>query len=150
LGYLDSFVETHTINPEYSPSSACSALSLLTTFSFFIIVACKWTFAMPYICKPLDRGADLTIQSLTRKYYDGLNIGVGGALVSSTKELLYERTKLMHHQTSLDVVRKSRCCRIYHYGLCRHDTCEHAPRGSIDCWDIGWIYSNFGGPGRCR
>jgi hypothetical protein len=37
----------------------------------------------------------LTIQSLT-KYYDGLNIGVGGALVNFTKEL-YERTKLIQN-----------------------------------------------------
>lgn len=60
-----------------------------------ILHVCDSTFATPYICKPLDHGADLTIQSLT-KYYDGLNIGVGGALVSSTKEL-YERTKLIQN-----------------------------------------------------
>merc|ERR1712079_544258 len=44
------------------------------------------TFATPVICRPLDHGADLVIQSLT-KYYDGHNIGTGGAVIASTKEL---------------------------------------------------------------
>jgi len=47
---------------------------------------CDSTFATPHIVRPMDWGADLVIQSLT-KYYDGHNIGTGGAVVSSTKEL---------------------------------------------------------------
>ena len=56
---------------------------------------CDSTFATPYIMRPLDHGCDLTIQSLT-KYYDGLNMGLGGALISATPEL-YERTKLVQN-----------------------------------------------------
>jgi len=48
-----------------------------------LVHVCDSTFATPYITRPLDHGCDLTIQSLT-KYYDGLNIGTGGALVAST------------------------------------------------------------------
>ena len=44
------------------------------------------TFATPVICRPLDHGADLVIQSLT-KYYDGHNMGVGGAVIAKTPEL---------------------------------------------------------------
>jgi len=47
---------------------------------------CDSTFATPVICRPLDHGADLVIQSLT-KYYDGHNIGTGGAVAAKTKEL---------------------------------------------------------------
>jgi len=47
---------------------------------------CDSTFATPIICRPLDHGADLVIQSLT-KYYDGHNIGTGGAVIAKTKEL---------------------------------------------------------------
>ena len=60
-----------------------------------ILHVCDSTFATPYVMRPLDHGCDLTIQSLT-KYYDGLNIGTGGALVSSTPEL-HERTKLVQN-----------------------------------------------------
>jgi len=60
-----------------------------------IVHVCDSTFATPYIMKPLDYGCDLTIQSLT-KYYDGHNIGVGGALIASTPEL-YERIKLVQN-----------------------------------------------------
>jgi len=60
-----------------------------------ILHVCDSTFATPYINKPIDFGADLTIQSMT-KYYDGHNIGTGGALISSTQEL-YERTKLIQN-----------------------------------------------------
>lgn len=60
-----------------------------------ILHVCDSTFATPIIMRPLDHGADLTIQSLT-KYYDGLNMGLGGALVSATPEL-YERTKLIQN-----------------------------------------------------
>uniref|UniRef100_A0A7S2F0D0 plant cystathionine gamma-synthase n=1 Tax=Alexandrium andersonii TaxID=327968 RepID=A0A7S2F0D0_9DINO len=44
------------------------------------------TFATPVICRPLDHGADMVIQSLT-KYYEGHNILTGGAVISKDKEL---------------------------------------------------------------
>jgi cystathionine beta-lyase/cystathionine gamma-synthase len=44
------------------------------------------TFATPVICRPLDHGADLVIQSLT-KYYDGHNMTVGGAVIAKTEEM---------------------------------------------------------------
>ena len=50
------------------------------------------TFATPIICRPLDHGADLTLQSTT-KFYDGHNITVGGAVIAATKEL----DDRMHH-----------------------------------------------------
>merc|ERR1712176_1278332 len=43
----------------------------------------------------MDHGCDLTIQSLT-KYYDGMNVTVGGALISATPEL-HERSKLVQN-----------------------------------------------------
>merc|ERR1712060_219602 len=49
----------------------------------------------PYVCRPLDHGCDLTIQSMT-KYYCGHNIGTGGALVTRMPEL-YERIKLVQN-----------------------------------------------------
>jgi len=60
-----------------------------------LLHVCDSTFATPYIMRPLDHGVDLTIQSLT-KYYDGHNMGVGGALISANEEL-YERTKLVQN-----------------------------------------------------
>eukprot|EP01006_Ploeotia_vitrea_P059956 TRINITY_DN75052_c0_g1_i1.p1 TRINITY_DN75052_c0_g1~~TRINITY_DN75052_c0_g1_i1.p1 ORF type:complete len:435 (+),score=61.79 TRINITY_DN75052_c0_g1_i1:83-1306(+) len=47
--------------------------------------ACDSTFATPVIMRVLDLGADFAVQSTT-KYYDGHNIGVGGAIISATKE----------------------------------------------------------------
>eukprot|EP00413_Alexandrium_margalefii_P016187 CAMPEP_0204531990 /NCGR_PEP_ID=MMETSP0661-20131031/11475_1 /ASSEMBLY_ACC=CAM_ASM_000606 /TAXON_ID=109239 /ORGANISM="Alexandrium margalefi, Strain AMGDE01CS-322" /LENGTH=419 /DNA_ID=CAMNT_0051538189 /DNA_START=74 /DNA_END=1333 /DNA_ORIENTATION=- len=44
------------------------------------------TFATPVMCRPLDHGADMVIQSLT-KYYEGHNILTGGAVISKDKEL---------------------------------------------------------------
>merc|ERR1712127_966788 len=44
------------------------------------------TFATPVICRPLDHGADMVIQSLT-KYYEGHNMMTGGSVISKTKEL---------------------------------------------------------------
>jgi cystathionine gamma-lyase len=44
------------------------------------------TFATPVILRPLDHGADMVIQSLT-KYYEGHNIMTGGAVISKTQEL---------------------------------------------------------------
>lgn len=43
------------------------------------------TFATPVICRPLDHGVDVVLQSTT-KYYDGHNITVGGGVISKTKE----------------------------------------------------------------
>ena len=50
------------------------------------------TFATPIICRPLDHGADLVVQSTT-KFYDGHNITVGGAVIAATEEL----DARMHH-----------------------------------------------------
>mmetsp|Transcript_13823 Transcript_13823/g.34663 ORF Transcript_13823/g.34663 Transcript_13823/m.34663 type:complete len:419 (+) Transcript_13823:100-1356(+) len=44
------------------------------------------TFATPVICRPLDHGADMVIQSLT-KYYEGHNMMTGGAVISKDQEL---------------------------------------------------------------
>merc|ERR1712176_929882 len=44
------------------------------------------TFATPIMCRPLDHGADMVIQSLT-KVYEGHNMMTGGAVISKTKEL---------------------------------------------------------------
>ncbi|KAF4677091.1 Cystathionine [Perkinsus chesapeaki] len=51
-----------------------------------IVHVCDSTFATPVICRPMDFGADVTLQSTT-KYYDGHNITTGGALACRTKEL---------------------------------------------------------------
>merc|ERR1711972_148754 len=47
---------------------------------------CDATFATPVMCRPLDHGADMVIQSLT-KYYEGHNMMTGGAVISKSKEL---------------------------------------------------------------
>merc|ERR1712194_822014 len=47
---------------------------------------CDATFATPVMCRPLDHGADMVIQSLT-KFYEGHNIMTGGTVVSKTQEL---------------------------------------------------------------
>merc|ERR1712100_775704 len=44
------------------------------------------TFATPVILRPLDHGADMVIQSLT-KYYEGHDMMTGGAVISQTQEL---------------------------------------------------------------
>merc|ERR1719192_1560565 len=44
------------------------------------------TFATPVIMRPLDHGADMVIQSLT-KYYEGHNMMTGGAVISKDQEL---------------------------------------------------------------
>ncbi|CAL1163109.1 unnamed protein product [Cladocopium goreaui] len=49
------------------------------------------TFATPVICRPLDWGADMVIQSLT-KYYEGHNIMTGGAVISKD-QALHEKVK---------------------------------------------------------
>eukprot|EP00494_Astrolonche_serrata_P032182 UN32451 len=52
---------------------------------FGALHACDSTFATPLITRPLDLGADITVQSTT-KYYDGHNMTVGGALICKTKK----------------------------------------------------------------
>jgi len=49
------------------------------------------TFATPIMCRPLDHGADMVIQSLT-KYYEGHNMMTGGAVISKDKEM-HEKVK---------------------------------------------------------
>jgi len=44
------------------------------------------TFATPVILRPLDHGADMVIQSLT-KYYEGHDMMTGGAVISREQEL---------------------------------------------------------------
>merc|ERR1719379_2658975 len=44
------------------------------------------TFATPVMLRPIEHGADMVIQSLT-KYYEGHNMMTGGAVISKTKEL---------------------------------------------------------------
>jgi len=53
---------------------------------FGAVHVCDATFATPLIMRPLDLGADITMQSTT-KFYDGHNLTVGGALISKTKEI---------------------------------------------------------------
>jgi cystathionine gamma-lyase len=52
------------------------------------------TFATPVICRPIDFGVDIVLQSTT-KYYDGHNITVGGAVICATKE---NDEKIRFHQ----------------------------------------------------
>lgn len=59
------------------------------------IHCCDSTFATPIICRPLDLGADITVQSTT-KYFDGHNITVGGALICKTKNM-YDRCFFMRN-----------------------------------------------------
>jgi len=47
---------------------------------------CDSTFATTVICRPLDHGCDMVIQSLT-KFYEGHNMMTGGAVISKTQEL---------------------------------------------------------------
>merc|ERR1719440_2008526 len=44
------------------------------------------TFATPIMLRPLDHGADMVIQSLT-KFYEGHNMMTGGAVISKDKEM---------------------------------------------------------------
>jgi len=59
-----------------------------------IVHVCDSTFATPVICRPIDLGCDIVLQSTT-KYYDGHNITVGGAVICATKEL---DEKMRFHQ----------------------------------------------------
>jgi cystathionine beta-lyase/cystathionine gamma-synthase len=53
------------------------------------------TFATPVICRPLDHGADMVIQSLT-KFYEGHNMMTGGAVICKDKEM-YDKCKHMQN-----------------------------------------------------
>ncbi len=57
-----------------------------------ILVVVDNTFASPYNQKPLTRGADISIQSLT-KYINGFGNATGGAIITSSKimERIWER-----------------------------------------------------------
>ena len=54
---------------------------------FGVIHACDSTFATPVICRPLDFGADITLQSTT-KFVDGHDMTTGGALICADQEHL--------------------------------------------------------------
>lgn len=54
---------------------------------FGCVHVCDSTFATPVICRPLDHGAHITLQSTT-KYYDGHNITTGGGLICARKDHL--------------------------------------------------------------
>ena len=62
-----------------------------------LIHICDSTFATPVICRPLDWGADVTLQSTT-KYFDGHNMTTGGALICAKTEhidrIMYVRNML--------------------------------------------------------
>jgi len=53
------------------------------------------TFATPVMCRPLDHGADMVIQSLT-KFYEGHNMMTGGAVISKTQEMA-DRVKFIQN-----------------------------------------------------
>ena len=59
-----------------------------------LVHVCDSTFATPVICRPIDYGVDVVLQSTT-KYYDGHNITVGGAVICATKE---NTDKIRFHQ----------------------------------------------------
>jgi cystathionine gamma-lyase len=52
-----------------------------------LIHVCDSTFATPFICRPLDLGADIVLQSTT-KFYDGHDMTNGGALICKSQEIL--------------------------------------------------------------
>eukprot|EP00903_Cladosiphon_okamuranus_P020046 g18413.t1 len=51
-----------------------------------VLHVCDSTFATPVMTKPIELGADMALQSLT-KFYDGHNATIGGAVASATKEI---------------------------------------------------------------
>jgi cystathionine beta-lyase/cystathionine gamma-synthase len=71
-----------------NPTLKCTDLAAVSkiTRARKIMHAVDNTFLTPYYQRPLELGADLVIHSTT-KYMDGHNATVGGAVVSSTKEL---------------------------------------------------------------
>jgi len=86
---LDAMKENTKMVFSESPCNPTVTLADIRTISDIshkrnAIHCCDSTFATPVICRPLDLGADITIQSTT-KYFDGHNITVGGALICKTK-----------------------------------------------------------------
>jgi len=71
-----------------NPTLKCTDLAAVSkiTRARKIVHAVDNTFLTPYYQRPLELGADLIVHSTT-KYMDGHNATVGGAVVSSTKEL---------------------------------------------------------------
>ena len=53
-----------------------------------IVVVCDNTFASPYVCRPLEWGVDLVLESAT-KFIGGHNDAIGGAICMKS-ELLPE------------------------------------------------------------
>ncbi|CAN0155286.1 unnamed protein product [Ascophyllum nodosum] len=51
-----------------------------------ILHVCDATFATPIMMRPIQLGADMSLQSLT-KFYDGHHVTIGGAVASATKEI---------------------------------------------------------------
>jgi len=72
-----------------------SAISEIAKSKGILYVCDSSTFVTPHIMRPLNHGCDLTIQSLT-KCHDGLNVGLGGALVAANEEL-YNHIKLVQN-----------------------------------------------------
>lgn len=79
-----------------NPTLTLIDLSELSKFckSKNLVHVCDSTFATPVICRPIDHGVDVVLQSTT-KYYDGHNMTVGGAAICATKEL---DEKIRFHQ----------------------------------------------------
>jgi cystathionine beta-lyase/cystathionine gamma-synthase len=71
------------------------------------------TFASPYLQRPLERGADVVLHSMT-KYLGGHSDIIGGALVLNDKDL-YERLKFI--QLSVGAVPSPFDCWLVHRGL---------------------------------
>jgi cystathionine beta-lyase/cystathionine gamma-synthase len=71
-----------------NPTLKCTDLAAVSkiTRARKIVHAVDNTFLTPYYQRPLELGADVVVHSTT-KYMDGHNATVGGAVVSSTKEL---------------------------------------------------------------
>ncbi len=52
------------------------------------------TFASPYLCRPLDLGADISSESLT-KYMNGHGDALGGSISTNSHEIYYELQRMM-------------------------------------------------------
>ena len=52
------------------------------------------TFASPYLCRPLELGADISSESLT-KYMNGHGDALGGSISTNSHEIYYELQRMM-------------------------------------------------------
>lgn len=52
------------------------------------------TFASPYLCRPLDLGADISSESLT-KYMNGHGDALGGSISTNSHQIYYQLQKMM-------------------------------------------------------